>query len=227
MVCTDRDSCSSACYETGLNLCHLHSACCPEVEVTDGAQTMRKKPVAASCTCPIGYTKLDNQQISRNCYLFGGLDHCLPWQSAEDICMSTRGAHLWVPDSKDEAEALRDKFGIGDDDADVWTGAKDLKNNGTYLFTQTNTQLDLDNLPFGHEGGSNRGRCVELEIDDEQFYEDGYWYDIYGWFWDADECDEDELYVCEFPVVRLDTFCRKDTYTINSNVKNYNQSIDY
>lgn len=27
--------------------------------------------------------------------------------------MSTRGAHLWVPDSKDEAEALREKFGIG------------------------------------------------------------------------------------------------------------------
>lgn len=41
------------------------------------------------------------------------------------------------------------QFLLGDDDADVWTGAKDLKNNGTYLFTQTNTQLDLDNLPFG------------------------------------------------------------------------------
>ncbi|CAC5388822.1 unnamed protein product [Mytilus coruscus] len=204
MICTNRESCSSACYETDLNLCHLHSACCPDVEVTDGAQTMRKEPVPASCTCPIGYTKLHNQQISRNCYLFGGIDNYLSWQLAEAECMGTPGAHLWVPDIEDEAEALREKFGIGDNDVDVWTGAIDLNTNGTYLFTMTNTQLDLDNLPFGNEEGSNRGRCVEMEFNDEWVYEDGVWYDIYGWFWDADDCDEDELYVCEFPVVSLD-----------------------
>lgn len=34
-------------------------------------------------TCPVGYSKLDDQQISPNCYLFGGLNDIRNWQSAD------------------------------------------------------------------------------------------------------------------------------------------------
>ncbi|XP_052085142.1 tetranectin-like protein [Mytilus californianus] len=145
----------------------------------------------SSVTCPTGYSKLDDQRISPNCYSFGGKNDARSWHSADAVCTSTNGAHLLVPDSLAEIEALRKKFGIGDNDVDVWTGANDLKSSGNFMFKVNNKMFNFNALPFGVENEPGmRGNCVEVELNSNGV-----------WGWDADDCDEKEFYVCELPVV--------------------------
>ncbi|CAG2203714.1 unnamed protein product [Mytilus edulis] len=63
-------------------------------------------------TCPEGYTKLTNQRISPNCYLFGGsnTENRTDWHVANAICTSTPGAYLWIPETEEEAKAVLVKF---------------------------------------------------------------------------------------------------------------------
>ncbi|XP_076116544.1 uncharacterized protein LOC143084018 [Mytilus galloprovincialis] len=148
--------------------------------------------VCSAVTCPAGYSKLDDQQISPNCYLFSGKNDARSWHSADAVCTSTSGAHLLVPDSLAEMEALRKKFGIGDNDVDVWTGANDLKSSGNFMFKVNNKKFDFNALPFGIEnevGMRGRTSCVEIELNSDGI-----------WGWDADDCDEQENYICELPV---------------------------
>ncbi|XP_063417186.1 snaclec 6-like [Mytilus trossulus] len=147
--------------------------------------------VCSAVTCPAGYSKLDDLRISPNCYLFSGKNDARSWHSADAVCTSTKGAHLLVPDSLAEIEALRKKFGIGDNDGDVWTGANDLKSSGNFIFKVNNKKFDFNALPFGIENEVGmRGSCVEIELNDDGV-----------WGWDADDCDERENYICELPVV--------------------------
>ncbi|XP_071123880.1 uncharacterized protein [Mytilus edulis] len=146
----------------------------------------------ASCpavTCPAGYMKLDDQRISPNCYFFGGRNDARSWHSADAVCTSTSGAHLLVPDSLAEIEALRRKFGIGDNDGDVWTGAN-LRSSGNFMFKVNmvnNKNFDFNALPFAVENESGmRGSpsCIEIELNSNGV-----------------ACTETENYICELPVV--------------------------
>ncbi|XP_063416511.1 snaclec 6-like [Mytilus trossulus] len=144
-------------------------------------------------TCPAGYMKLDDQGISPNCYFFGGRNDARSWHSADAVCTSTSGAHLLVPDSLAEIEALRRKFGIGDNDGDVWTGANDLRSSGNFMFKVNNKNFDFNALPFGVEnevGMRGSPSCVEIELNSNGV-----------WGWDGDACTETENYICELPVV--------------------------
>ncbi|CAG2193462.1 unnamed protein product [Mytilus edulis] len=151
-------------------------------------------------TCPAGYMKLDDQRISPNCYFFGGRNDARSWHSADvyiryfflmilAVCTSTSGAHLLVPDSLAEIEALRRKFGIGDNDGDVWTGAN-LRSSGNFMFKVNmvnNKNFDFNALPFGVENESGmRGSpsCIEIELNSNGV-----------------ACTETENYICELPVV--------------------------
>ncbi|CAC5407395.1 unnamed protein product [Mytilus coruscus] len=162
-------------------------------------------PCEAPCkslptTCPKGYTKLCDQTISPNCYLFGGnsmLDFT-SWHVALARCLNTPGAYLWIPETLEEAEAVRVKFNIIEAGFDVYTGANNLADNNTYVFAVTNDPFDWDNLAFGIQDGNlgleASSGCLELEFN---FYDNGTAY--FGW--DSDKCGEElEAYICEFPI---------------------------
>ncbi|XP_071151510.1 uncharacterized protein [Mytilus edulis] len=149
-------------------------------------------------TCPAGYTKLTNQRISPNCYLFGGSnrENRTDWHVANAICTSTPGAYLWIPETEEEAKAVLVKF-----DAfgklqgfDIFTGANNLADRNRYVYAGTNGIFDPNNLPFATGGNpiSKSKYCVELEWNMEnRVFE-----------WDADPCSgsSNEGYVCEFPI---------------------------
>ncbi|CAG2203715.1 unnamed protein product [Mytilus edulis] len=156
-------------------------------------------------TCPEGYTKLTNQRISPNCYLFGGsnTENRTDWHVANAICTSTPGAYLWIPETEEEAKAVLVKF-----DAfgklqgfDIFTGANNLADRNRYVYAGTNGIFDPNNLPFGIPTGGNpiskSKYCVELEWNMEnRVFE-----------WDADPCSgsSNEGYVCEFPIILSST----------------------
>ncbi|XP_071162255.1 uncharacterized protein [Mytilus edulis] len=150
-------------------------------------------------TCPDGYTKLTNQSISSNCYLFGGsnTENRTDWHVANAICTSTPGAYLWIPDSREEAEAVLVKFDIYGklDQFDVFTGANNLADRNSYVYAGTNDIFDPTNLPYGIQIGDdpllNNKSCFELEWDLGRL----------DFEWDSDSCSgEIEAYVCEFPI---------------------------
>ncbi|XP_052059836.1 uncharacterized protein LOC127700421 [Mytilus californianus] len=147
-------------------------------------------------TCPVGYSKLTNQRISPNCYLFGG-DRIVKWYAALERCISTPGAYLWIPETIEEAEAIRDKFNIVDNDIDVFVGGNNLADNDTYVYAVTNDPFDFDNLPFGEikDTPETVEGCMELEFNNEG---------IPNFGWDSDPCSsEEEAYICEFPIAPL------------------------
>ncbi|VDI64985.1 Hypothetical predicted protein [Mytilus galloprovincialis] len=150
-------------------------------------------------TCPNGYTKLTNQSISPNCYLFGGsnTENRTDWHVANAICTSTPGVYLWIPDSREEAVAVLVKFDTFGklDRFDVFTGANNLADRNSYVYAGTNDIFDPTNLPYGIQIGDdpllNNKSCFELEWD----------LDKLDFEWDSDSCSGDiEAYVCEFPI---------------------------
>ncbi|XP_052103632.1 uncharacterized protein LOC127737139 [Mytilus californianus] len=154
-------------------------------------------------TCPEGYTKLTNQSISPNCYLFGGsnVTYRTDWHVANAICTSTPGAYLWIPETREEAEAVLVKFDVFGilGNFDVFTGANNLADRYSYVYSVTNDPFDQDNLPYGIplEGNPhfNNKSCFELEWDvEKRVFE-----------WDADDCSgsSNEAYICEFPIVNF------------------------
>ncbi|XP_052103631.1 uncharacterized protein LOC127737138 [Mytilus californianus] len=153
-------------------------------------------------TCPDGYTKLTNQSISPNCYLFEGRNRTdrTDWHVANAICTSTPGAYLWIPETREEAEAVFVKFDIYGKlrDFDVFTGANNLADRYSYVYAVTNATFDPNNLPFGIPLSGNPHfnikNCFELEWDvEKRVFE-----------WDADNCSgsSNEAYICEFPIAK-------------------------
>ncbi|CAG2215282.1 unnamed protein product [Mytilus edulis] len=94
-------------------------------------------------TCPDGYTKLFDQTVSQNCYLFGGNTtlNFTSWHVALARCLNTPGAYLWIPETPEEAEAVRVKFNIKDgvNGLDTSNGCFELEfkfyENGTAFFS--------------------------------------------------------------------------------------------
>ncbi|XP_071160538.1 uncharacterized protein [Mytilus edulis] len=152
-------------------------------------------------TCPEGYTKLTNQSISPNCYLFGGYNRTYrtDWHVANAICTSTPGAYLWIPETREEAVAVLVKFDVFIHKFDVHTGANNLADNNTYVYAVTNEPFDQNNLPFGtlfttDDSNGLSNSCLELNWDT----------DANEFSWDADLCtgDSKEGYICEFPIAQ-------------------------
>ncbi|CAC5390716.1 unnamed protein product [Mytilus coruscus] len=153
--------------------------------------------------CPERYTKLTNQSISPNCYLFGGRSetNITDWHVANAICTSTPGAYLWIPETKEEAEAVLVKFDIFVtlNEFQVFTGANNLADKNSYVYAVTNDPFDQYNLPFGtlwtSDTSINIGKgCFELNWD----------VGTSDFSWDTDFCtgDQEEGYICEFPIAQ-------------------------
>ncbi|XP_052063112.1 uncharacterized protein LOC127702848 [Mytilus californianus] len=142
-------------------------------------------------TCPVGYSKLTNQSISPNCYLFEGNNTSdrPTWYAALARCISTPGAYLWIPETIEEAEAIRDKFNIVEHGFDIYVGANNLVDSDTYVYSVTNDTFDWDNLAFGEQFGLLKtfDGCMELE-----FNQTG----IPNFLWDSDTCSSgNEAYI--------------------------------
>ncbi|CAC5357501.1 unnamed protein product [Mytilus coruscus] len=172
---------------------HNHDKCKSKGDPTKQCEAPCK---TLSTTCPEGYSKLTNQSISPNCYLFEGnrTSDRPRWYAALARCISTPGAYLWIPETIEEADAIRDKFNI--DGIDVHIGANNLIDSDTYVYAVTNDTFDWDNLPFGEQNGllETLDGCMELE-----FNQNG----IPNFVWDSDPCSSnEEAYICEFPIAQ-------------------------
>ncbi|XP_071126650.1 uncharacterized protein [Mytilus edulis] len=87
----------------------------PDVQIFLAAPT----PAPAQTTpciptnCPADYSLLDDQTAGQNCYLYGGNAQEV-WSDALKVCTSTPGAYLWRPNTRAEADAVKNKFTIVD-----------------------------------------------------------------------------------------------------------------
>ncbi|CAG2203281.1 unnamed protein product [Mytilus edulis] len=101
-------------------------------------------PPCVSETCPPGFMVLPNQASSTNCYSDSGANAAndLMWNAALTDCTSTSGAYLWRPNTEQEADAIRNKYAIPDNEL-LWTGANDLAVDGTFTFAIENSPLNV------------------------------------------------------------------------------------
>ncbi|XP_076071845.1 uncharacterized protein LOC143043417 [Mytilus galloprovincialis] len=90
----------------------------PDVQIAVPAATPAPAPTPAPTTpciptnCPADYTLLDDQTASQNCYLYSGNTEEV-WSDALKVCTLTPGAYLWRPNTRAEADAVKNKFTIG------------------------------------------------------------------------------------------------------------------
>ncbi|XP_071141580.1 collectin-12-like isoform X1 [Mytilus edulis] len=144
-------------------------------------------PSAQCVPCPDGYSLLDNQTVSSNCYYYSEtiVD---TWESAQANCSNTDGAYLWRPNSEAEAEAVRDKLTIQLVTTNVWTGANDLDKNNTFEFVTDGGLFSFTAVPFGRATASaaQPGLCVAIG-------------NFFGWNWVQTDCDASRTFVCEVP----------------------------
>ncbi|CAC5364476.1 unnamed protein product [Mytilus coruscus] len=61
--------------------------------------------------CPTSYRLLTDQTASPNCYFYSGGTE-LPWADALKACTLIPGAYLWRPNTRDEANAVINMFGV-------------------------------------------------------------------------------------------------------------------
>ncbi|CAG2242438.1 unnamed protein product [Mytilus edulis] len=146
-------------------------------------------PPCVSETCPNGFMLLPNQGISTTCYSDSGSDNTndRTWNAALTDCTSTPGAYLWRPNTEQEADAVRNKYTIPNDEI-VWTGAN-LNADGTFRFAIVNGLLDFTNLPFGT--GTANADCVGLQFIGTT------------WQWTDQTCNNNRRYICEYPRVSI------------------------
>ncbi|VDI65662.1 Hypothetical predicted protein [Mytilus galloprovincialis] len=142
-------------------------------------------------TCPAGFMVLPNQAISTNCYSDSGADptNNLMWNAALLACTMTPGAYLWRPNTQQEADAVRNKYGLPNGPPGVWTGANDIDQDGTFRFAIENGLFDFGNLPFGAGTASAAADtdCVTLHFDGTT------------WQWTDRTCVTALRYICEYP----------------------------
>ncbi|XP_052078053.1 uncharacterized protein LOC127715991 [Mytilus californianus] len=61
--------------------------------------------------CPARYRLLNDQTDSPNCYVYSE-DQTQIWSTALKACTDTPGAYLWRPNSREEADAVKNTFGF-------------------------------------------------------------------------------------------------------------------
>ncbi|XP_076072015.1 uncharacterized protein LOC143043720 [Mytilus galloprovincialis] len=66
--------------------------------------------------CPANYRLLNDQTASSNCYFDSGTQSDLIWSDARKACTATPGAYLWRPNSRAEADAVKNTFDIEHDE---------------------------------------------------------------------------------------------------------------
>ncbi|CAG2200713.1 unnamed protein product [Mytilus edulis] len=142
-------------------------------------------------TCPERYSLLNDQTASPNCYFNSG-DDKRTWADALRICMSTPGAYIWRPNTEEEANAVKNTFGLIDN-FNVWTGANSPTHDRNFVFAVDNGAFSIDSVPFGecNEWDFDYD-CVEVSLRTETLI----------WNWDIDDCFDEIEYVCEFPRVK-------------------------
>ncbi|VDI46844.1 Hypothetical predicted protein [Mytilus galloprovincialis] len=142
--------------------------------------------------CPADYSLLDDQTAGQNCYLYGGNTKEV-WSDALKVCTLTPGAYLWRPNTRAEADAVKNKFTIGND-VFIWTGANSPTHDENFVFAVDNAALSLLNLPFGVLDSAGRlgEDCVNIEFDTNGGNNG-------DWEWENDDCDDDHRYICELP----------------------------
>ncbi|CAG2242313.1 unnamed protein product [Mytilus edulis] len=127
----------------------------PAVPVMVVSVPVAPTPPCVSETCPPGFMLLPNQGISTSCYSDSDTGAAVAdandrsWNAALTDCTMTPGAYLWRPNTEQEADAVRNKYTLPDDEF-VWTGAN-LNADGTFRFAIENGLLDFTDLPFGAE----------------------------------------------------------------------------
>ncbi|XP_071141573.1 pulmonary surfactant-associated protein D-like isoform X2 [Mytilus edulis] len=143
-------------------------------------------PSAPCVPCPDGYSLLDNQTVSPNCYYYSASIEDT-WQSAQANCSNTDGAYLWRPNSEAEAEAVRDKF-FNLLTPRLWTGANDLNNDNTFEFVTDGGLFSFNAAPFGLAVplGGPQNVCVSIQ-------------EFNDWAWGQTDCDVSRTFVCEVP----------------------------
>ncbi|CAG2220208.1 CLEC3A [Mytilus edulis] len=157
-------------------------------------------PPCVSETCPPGFMLLPNQGISTSCYSDSDTGAAVAdandrsWNAALTDCTMTPGAYLWRPNTEQEADAVRNKYTLPDDEF-VWTGAN-LNADGTFRFAIENGLLDFTDLPFGAAASGAPDiapdtDCVGLGFDGGE----GEWKDHV--------CNTARRYICEYPRVSI------------------------
>ncbi|VDI73640.1 Hypothetical predicted protein, partial [Mytilus galloprovincialis] len=183
----------------------------PDVQLflaTQAATALAPTPAPAQTTpciptnCPADYTLLDDRTASQNCYLYSGNTEEV-WSDALKACALTPGAYLWRPNIRAEADAVKNKFGIGND-VHIWTGANSPTHDENFVFAVDNAVLSLVDLPFGvlDEDGNIGEDCVEIEFDTNSGKTD-------DWEWENNDCDDEYEYICELPRDK-----NEDTYNV-------------
>ncbi|XP_052076658.1 lectin BRA-3-like [Mytilus californianus] len=137
--------------------------------------------------CPARYRLLSDQTASPNCYFFSE-DNKKIWSDALKACTSTPGAYLWRPNTRTEANAVKDTFGFQTTQS-IWTGANSPTHDENYVFAVDNAAFSLTNLPFGEKTISFSGQdCVEILLNDSDV-----------WKWENEDCKDAERFICELP----------------------------
>lgn len=137
--------------------------------------------------CPTNYRLLTDQTVSPNCYFYSGGTE-LPWADALKACTQTPGAYLWRPNTRDEANAVINMFGVARN-VEIWTGANSPTHDENFVFAVDNAAFSLTNLPFGEWEVNDFGEdCVEIQLE----YSD-------VWEWENEVCDDEISYICELP----------------------------
>ncbi|CAG2215493.1 unnamed protein product [Mytilus edulis] len=146
--------------------------------------------------CPANYRLLNDQTASSNCYFDSGTQSDLIWSDARKTCTDTAGAYLWRPNSRAEADAVKNTFDISNGE-EVWTGGHSPTQDQNYVFADNmdnNAAFILFSIPFGELNPGDIGEsCLHIDFDNGNNI----------WEWENEDCDDDERFVCEFPRVSM------------------------
>ncbi|XP_063416236.1 uncharacterized protein LOC134697880 [Mytilus trossulus] len=101
--------------------------------------------------CPANYRLLNDQTASSNCYFDSGTQGDQRWSTARKTCTATPGAYLWRPNSRAEADAVKNTFDIAISE-DVWTGGYSPTQDENFVYADNmdnDAAFFLFNVPFG------------------------------------------------------------------------------
>ncbi|VDI01913.1 Hypothetical predicted protein [Mytilus galloprovincialis] len=101
-------------------------------------------------TCPEGFRLLSDQSMTAHCYKYHEAAPYQRWEDALAFCTGTPGGYLWIPNTVQEADAVKNEFNLLSGDV-IWTGANDIDKDGIFTFAIENSPFSFNDLPFGWE----------------------------------------------------------------------------